>query len=358
MIQNPLEGNISDSLVNLNFPSYKKILVTHDGSEMSNNALLHAILLTKIANAELVIVNVIEEDVVPPSTLLSFLGKERDLNKSKEELRNKLEGAVKKMLEEKIKEYKDHINLSYKVLVGEPTDEIIKYAEESSIDLIVMASRKITSIVRAIGSTVRKVIDNTRKPVLVIHEQFANKLPFSREKLENKKELILAIQSTNSPVVIQGFEWKKSRNYNTQIKTYQIEKNTCTTQSENVELSGILNPKGIRLLADLYLCKIVNGGIILNIPEIPIIKLVIIYIDYNGNNHAGALITPSKIQSIDKNLGLFSIELDRKMKGLDPLTGKTNTLKKINGIALYNDGDKPIVFKPGNIVMLIATFTK
>jgi hypothetical protein len=51
----------------------------------------------------------------------------------------------------------------------------------------------------------------------------------------------------------------------------------------------------------LYPCIIVNGGIILNIPEIPIIKLVIIYIDYNGNNHAGALITPSKIQSIDKN---------------------------------------------------------
>ena len=75
------------------------------------------------------------------------------------------------MPEEKIKEYKDlHINLSYKVLVGEPTDEIINYAEESDIDLIVMASRKITSIIRAIGSTVRKVIDNTRKPVLVIHE--------------------------------------------------------------------------------------------------------------------------------------------------------------------------------------------
>jgi nucleotide-binding universal stress UspA family protein len=171
MIQNPLEGNISDSWVNLNFPSYKKILVTHDGLEMSNKALLHAILLTKIANAELVIVNVIEEDIVPPSTLLSFLGKEGmgDLNQSKEELRNTLEGAVKKMLEEKIKEYKDlHINLSYKVLVGEPTDEIINYAEESDIDL--MASRKITSIIRAIGSTVRKVIDNTRKPVLVIHE--------------------------------------------------------------------------------------------------------------------------------------------------------------------------------------------
>ena len=38
----------------------KKILVTHDGSEMSDKALLHAIFLTKIANAELVIVNVID----------------------------------------------------------------------------------------------------------------------------------------------------------------------------------------------------------------------------------------------------------------------------------------------------------
>ena len=62
------------------------------------------------------------------------------------------------------------MNLSYKVLVGDPTDEIIKYAEESGIDLIVMSSRKITTIVRARGSTVRKVIDNTLKPVLVIHE--------------------------------------------------------------------------------------------------------------------------------------------------------------------------------------------
>jgi nucleotide-binding universal stress UspA family protein len=173
MNQNHAEENVSSSMVNFNFPSYKKILVTHDGSEMSNRALLHAILLTKLASAELVIINVIEEDVVPLSTLLAFLGKEgkADLNKSKEELRNTLEGAVKKMLEEKIKRYKDlHINLSYKVLVGDPTDQIITYAEESGIDLIVMSSRRITTIVRAIGSTVRKVINNSRKPVLVIHE--------------------------------------------------------------------------------------------------------------------------------------------------------------------------------------------
>ena len=140
---------------------------------MSNKALLHAVVLTKIANAELIVVNVIGKDVVPPSTLLSFIGKEGNegLDKSKESLRNMLESAVQKMLEEKVKGYKDlHINLTSQVLVGNPTNEIIKFAEETNIDLIVMSSRKITSVVRTIGSTVRKVIDNTRKPVLVIHE--------------------------------------------------------------------------------------------------------------------------------------------------------------------------------------------
>ena len=135
-------------------------------------------------------------------------------------------------------------------------------------------------------------------------------------------------------------------------------KNTCPTQSESVELSGIINPKGIRLIADFYPCKIVDGGVTLNIPETPILKLAVMYIDYKGNNHAGALITPSKIQSIDKNQGLYTIELDDRMKGINPITGKSTTLTKINGLALYNNGDKPIVFKPGNIAALTATFTK
>src|SRR5215213_8405446 len=136
------------------------------------------------------------------------------------------------------------------------------------------------------------------------------------------------------------------------------EKSTCPTQSESVELSGIINPKGIRLLGDFYPCKIADGGVTLNIPEIPILKLAVMYIDYNGNNHAGALITPAKIQSIGENQGLFVIELDKNMKGINPITGQSTILTKINGLALYNNGDKPVVFKPGNIAALTATFTK
>ena len=138
--QDTFERKIADSssssFVNLTSTSYKKILVPHDGSEMSDIALRHAIYLSKISNAEIIIINVIEEDVVSPSTLLSFLRKEEEggLKQSKEGLRNTIEGAIKKMLENKVKEFdKLELHLSYKVLVGNPADEIIKFAERSNI---------------------------------------------------------------------------------------------------------------------------------------------------------------------------------------------------------------------------------
>jgi hypothetical protein len=136
------------------------------------------------------------------------------------------------------------------------------------------------------------------------------------------------------------------------------DKNKCPTQSETIQLNGIINPKGIRLLADFNPCKIVDGSVTLNIPETPIIKLAIMYIDYGGNNHAGTLISPSKLQSIGNTQGLFTIKLDQKMKGINPITGESTTLTKINGLALYNGEDRPMVFESGNTAALTATFTK
>jgi nucleotide-binding universal stress UspA family protein len=76
----------------------------------------------------------------------------------------------KKMLENKVKKFNNlELHLSYKVLAGKPENEVIKFSEESDIDLIVMASSRISSTIRVIGSTVRKVIDSTSKHFLVIH---------------------------------------------------------------------------------------------------------------------------------------------------------------------------------------------
>lgn len=60
--------------------------------------------------------------------------------------------------------------VSYKVQTGKPVDEILRLSEDTNVDLIVMAGSR-TSLVRILlGSTTRKVIDNVKKPVLIIHE--------------------------------------------------------------------------------------------------------------------------------------------------------------------------------------------
>src|ERR671916_3414433 len=82
---------------------YKKILVAHDGSEMSDKALTHALYLSKSSGAELVILNVIDTDVIPPSSVLAFLKQDKPLEQAKEDMESMLEGAVKQMLEERVR---------------------------------------------------------------------------------------------------------------------------------------------------------------------------------------------------------------------------------------------------------------
>ena len=137
------------------------------------------------------------------------------------------------------------------------------------------------------------------------------------------------------------------------------DRNTCTTQSESVPLTGKINPKGIRLLADFDPCKISDGSVTLNIPNTQNIKLAVLSVVKNSNtNNQGVLITPIKIQNLNNNQALLTVELDSQMTGENPITGKSNTLTNINGLALYNDGNNPVQFKSGNIAALTATFTR
>ena len=135
-------------------------------------------------------------------------------------------------------------------------------------------------------------------------------------------------------------------------------KNTCPTQSETVALNGKINPKGIRILADFDPCRISDGSVTLNMPNTGSIKLALLFIDNVGNNDAGVLVKPVKIQDLSTNQALFSVELDGNMNGINPLSGQSTSISRINGLAVYNDGDQPVQFNSGNIAALTATFTK
>ena len=87
-------------------------------------------------------------------------------------------------------------------------------------------------------------------------------------------------------------------------------------------------------------------------PNTEDIKVAVMYLDKTGNNHKGALINPGQIQVLSNNQGLFKLDLDQIMIGKDPKTGEITTLTKINGLALYNNGESLIQFGPNNAAAL------
>ena len=158
---------------------YNRILIPHDGSEMSDNALNHTIFLSKLSGAEILILHVIEDiHNVDSSTVLATSkegGQERDIHRAKEQdFEISVEGGVKQMIDEKMKFCEEagvKSQVSYRVQTGKAVEEIIKLSEEMDVDLIVMASRRVHSLTRSLlGSTTRKVIDSVEKPVLIVHK--------------------------------------------------------------------------------------------------------------------------------------------------------------------------------------------
>jgi nucleotide-binding universal stress UspA family protein len=110
---------------------YERILVPHDGSEMSDRALRHAVYLSKISGTEIVILHVIE----PTDNILG---------KRKEDLTLATEERIRQMLEEMINLCKKAgvKQVSYIIRTGRPADKIVDLVGERYYDLIVMASSR------------------------------------------------------------------------------------------------------------------------------------------------------------------------------------------------------------------------
>jgi len=156
-------------------------LVPYDASQMSDKALRYAIYLSKICSSDIFILNVIEnyedlKDVLSTTIKAKQEGKtERSRKKDLQgvELKVDVEDALRKVIEEKIQLCQKaglNTQITYEIHTGKASDEIIKLSELKDFDLIVMASHRINSTLKSIGSTARKVMDTVKKPILLIHE--------------------------------------------------------------------------------------------------------------------------------------------------------------------------------------------
>jgi len=147
---------------------FRKILVPLDGSEVAESVLPYAEEIATKCGSEIVLVSVSDVALGDMRNLyLPYL--ERTAERVKQQLKDW--GASKETA------------VQMKPLIGKPADEILQYADENRIDLIVMSSRGAGKGAWAVGNIAWKVLQAAGEPVLLI------RTPANREAIEQKKLL-------------------------------------------------------------------------------------------------------------------------------------------------------------------------
>jgi len=141
---------------------FKKILLGYDGSQSSKKALDKAIKLSKTLNAELHIVGVIRPfefaaiDYIPPEEIERY--EEEELKKEEVILKEAIEIAKE-----------NGVNAIFRVMEGEPAEELMTYADENGCDLIVVGKRGKGGFKKLLlGSTAGNLVKYANQSVLVV----------------------------------------------------------------------------------------------------------------------------------------------------------------------------------------------
>jgi nucleotide-binding universal stress UspA family protein len=159
------------SISKSNIPSVRKILVPDDGKEISNKALNHAIYISNLSGAEVVILRVIGDVDKFGDTSVKVSQNDTTTKDNKENLKRNVEGELVDVMEEKIKkcvQAGSKNKISYKIKTGITQDEIVNECEQTKYDLVVMATSHLDSWMRSLFSETRKIISNINIPVLIV----------------------------------------------------------------------------------------------------------------------------------------------------------------------------------------------
>jgi len=150
---------------------YKKILVPYDGSKYSKKALNEAMEISKKFFSVIYIVNVINVALDTSTNILHSLAnkKLRKLTREFLESENLHTNAV---LKNKMKScMKVGVEVRCEVIVGNPTDSLLRFSKNHKIDLIILGSKGLTKVrkIMALGSVSRKISEEAKCPVMIVH---------------------------------------------------------------------------------------------------------------------------------------------------------------------------------------------
>ncbi len=140
----------------------KRILFPTDFSEGSAHAIPFVADLTKHYGAKLYVIHVIYDVARATGWYVPHV--------SMDEMYRDIEKNASKELEQCcLEELRGYKEIEYKILKGVPHEEILKFAEENNISMIVIGSHSRKGLDRVIfGSTAERVVRNSHCPVLTV----------------------------------------------------------------------------------------------------------------------------------------------------------------------------------------------
>lgn len=150
----------------------KNILVTDDGTEVSNRAFEVASEIAKPCNAHVTLLYVVDL-IEDPNTMI--FGNNKDLIEKAKlmNLKTSKENQWIKNVQQYINKLsQQNISSESICLTGNAAEKILDYASTRKVDMIVMGSSnrlKGISKIKALGSVARKVSELADCPVLIVH---------------------------------------------------------------------------------------------------------------------------------------------------------------------------------------------
>lgn len=176
-IKHAIQGSVTEKVVRLSpvpvltvhpdtsSVDFDHILVPIDFSEYSQRALKVGVQWAELYNATIHCIHVVQREIHPAfyaAGISSIL---------------ELDHEVEKRIKDKMEQLIDSLNIPTKkvkfiIKEGKPVNEILQYAEQNSIDLIVMGTHGLTGLDYILmGSTAEKIVRHARVPVLTIKKE-------------------------------------------------------------------------------------------------------------------------------------------------------------------------------------------
>ena len=144
---------------------FDRVLLPTDGSDAVRPAVETALDIAETYDATLHVLFIVDQPVSVSGTGEGFSGLDNLLNALEEEGHQATDAVVDQAKD-------SNIETTAAVRRGNPHDDILTYATEHDIDLIVMGTHGRTGVKRALlGSVTEDVVRHSEVPVLTVHRE-------------------------------------------------------------------------------------------------------------------------------------------------------------------------------------------